>query len=120
MYTTGSRNVDFIVFSIPTPRKKTTNMPEIIETAPKASTWSAWAEATEAQRAHFSVETNHKAWARTCTKCGEGDLVERKHVPTGNHAGLAGQGFPPLPLPVLAANQRQPRFRTPTGRVHVC
>ncbi len=95
-------------------------MSEITITLPGESTWSAWGEATEAQRAHFSIETNHKAWSRICSKCGEGDLVERKHIPTGNHAGLAGQGFPPLPLPVLEANQRQAKFRTPTGRVHSC
>lgn len=84
------------------------------------STWTEWGVATDEERAHFNVEMNHKAWSRSCTKCGEGDLVQRKHIPTGNHIRLVGQGFPKLPLPILESNQRQPRFRTPTGRVHSC
>lgn len=84
------------------------------------STFSAWAEATEEQRAHFGVPQFHRAWSRLCSVCGEGDLVQRKKVPSSNFAALVGHGFPPLPLPVLENNQRQPKFKTPVGGIHAC
>ena len=95
-------------------------MSEAISVPSEDSTWSDWAPATEEERAHFNLVANHRAWSRKCTNCGEGDLVQRKHIPTWNYIRLAGRGFPKLPLPTLEANQRQPRFKTPTGRMHAC
>jgi hypothetical protein len=84
------------------------------------SSWSDWEEATDLQREHFQTALGHKAWARTCGRCGEGDFVERKQKPTGSQTELRGRGFPRLPLALLEGTARHTRFRTPAGRVHRC
>jgi hypothetical protein len=83
------------------------------------SLWSEWGEATEPQRAHFNTLAGHYAWSRTCSGCGEGDFLERRHKPTTHDRGLSGRRMPVLPLVIEEGAQRG-RFRTPAHRVHIC
>jgi hypothetical protein len=83
------------------------------------SLWSEWAEATDLQRAHFNTLAGHYAWSRICSRCGEGDFIERRQKPANHDRGLSGRRMPVLPE-VIDEGARRGRFRTPANRVHIC
>ncbi len=87
--------------------------------AQEPSLWSEWAEATELQRAHFNTLAGHYAWSRICSRCGEGDFIERRQKPINQDSRLSGRRMPVLPEVIQEGTQRG-RFRTPANRVHIC
>lgn len=88
-------------------------------TGQQPSLWSEWAEATDLQRAHFNTLAGHYAWSRVCSRCGEGDFIERRQKPVNSDSGLTGRRMPVLPE-VIEEGARPGPFRTPANRVHIC